>query len=161
MHLYLMQHGLALSNEADPERPLSDQGRAETLRVARAGARGGIRVDEIWHSTKLRAKQTAEILAQHLQPSGGLVELDGLAPMDDPEPMAARLAREDITILVTGHLPFLERLADLLLPGGGRGAVRFTNSALVGLERTPSGYRVSLIVPPDFVQERPWVTGES
>jgi phosphohistidine phosphatase len=152
MHLYLMQHGLAVSKEVDPERPLSEQGRAETLRVAKAAARAGVQVDQIWHSTKLRAKQTAEILAKHLKPSDGTVELEGLAPVDDPVPIAASLAREDRTILVAGHMPFLERLADLLLsPRGGQGVVRFTNSALVGLEKTPAGYRVAFLVPPDFV----------
>ena len=55
-------------------------------------------------------------------------------------------------VLLAGHMPFLERLADLLLaPRGGEGVLRFTNSALVDLERTPNGYRVALIVPPAFV----------
>jgi phosphohistidine phosphatase len=152
MFLYLMQHGLALAKDVDPERPLSEQGRAETRRVARAAAGAGIGVDEIWHSRKLRAKQTAEILAEHLQPVGGIIEMDGLAPMDDPVPVAARLAAEDRVILVAGHMPFLERLADLLLsPRGGQGVVRFTNSALVAIEKTPAGDRVALLVPPDFV----------
>ncbi len=153
MHLYLMQHGLALSKEADPESPLSEQGRAETLGVAKAAARAGVEVDQIWHSTKLRARQTAEIVAGHLRPPGGTIELEGLAPTDDPVPLAARLAEQAETILVAGHMPFLERLSDLLLsPRGGQGVVRFSNSALVGLEKTPAGYRVSLLVPPSFVR---------
>ncbi len=152
MFLYLMQHGLALSKDVDPERPLSELGREETLRVAKAAAGAGIRVDQVWHSTKLRAKETAQILAEHLRPSGGVVEMEGLAPTDDPVPVAAKLAGEERTILVAGHMPFLERLSDLLLaPRGGQGVVRFTNSALVGLEKTPAGYRVAFLVPPDFV----------
>ena len=152
MHLYLMQHGLALSKDRDPQRPLSKQGREDTHRVAKAAARAGVTVDEIWHSTKLRARQTAEIVAEDLQPVGGTTERQGLSPMDDPVPLAAKLAEESKTILVVGHMPFLERLADLLLaPRGGQGLIRFANSALVGLERTLAGFRIELLVPPSFV----------
>ncbi len=151
MHLYLMQHGLSLSKDEDPQRPLSRRGREETAGVAKAAARAAVEVDEIWHSTKLRAKQTAEIVAAHLSPRGGTVGMKGLAPMDDPVPIAAALARQEKTVLVVGHLPFLERLADLVLtPRGGEGVVRFSYSALVGLERTPGGFRVALLVPPTF-----------
>jgi phosphohistidine phosphatase len=155
MHLYLMQHGLSLSKEEDPQKPLSEQGREETARVAKATAWAGVEVEEIWHSTKLRAKQTAEIVAEHLSPSVGIVQLQGLAPMDDPVPIAATLAQQEKTVLVVSHLPFLERLADLLLtPRGGEGVVRFSYSALVGLERTPGGFRVALLVPPMFAPAR-------
>jgi phosphohistidine phosphatase len=153
MHLYLMQHGLALSKDENPERPLSERGRSETLRVAEAAARAGVTVDEIRHSTKLRARQTAETVAEHLRPPGGVMEVEGLAPMDDPVPVAARLAGESRKILLVSHMPFLQRLADLLLsPRGGQGVVCITNSALVGLERTPTGYRVSALVPPTFLR---------
>ena len=153
MHLYLMQHGLALSKDEDPERPLSKQGREDTHRVAKAAARAGVTVDEIWHSTKLRARQTADIVAEHLRPAGGTAERQGLAPMDDPVPVAARLAGESRTVLLVSHMPFLQRLADLLLsPRGGQGVVCITNSALVGFERTPTGYRVTALVPPGFLR---------
>ena len=34
MYLYLVQHGAAVSKEIDPERPLSQEGRAEVRKVA-------------------------------------------------------------------------------------------------------------------------------
>ncbi len=53
-----------------------------------------VQVSRILHSGKLRAKQTAEALSEHLHPTGGSSETDGLAPLDDPTIWAGRLAEE-------------------------------------------------------------------
>ena len=73
MDVYLVQHGQALSDEQDPQRPLSDEGRAEVTKVAEfLGARQSRLIDppitKVCHSGKLRARQTAEILGRHLCP---------------------------------------------------------------------------------------------
>src|SRR5437879_828185 len=89
MDLYLMQHGEARPEQEDPSRSLTERGRSEVERVARAAARLGLRIPLIRHSGKLRAQQTAEILAQSLEPRPDVAPLAGLAPQDDP----ARVAR--------------------------------------------------------------------
>jgi len=43
-----------------------------------------VQVSAIFHSGILRAKQTAEILAEHLQFNLGVEQLSGLLPQDDP-----------------------------------------------------------------------------
>ena len=43
-------------------------------------ARMGIKVDEIRHSGKRRAEQTATIFAKHLNPSRGVIAVKGLNP---------------------------------------------------------------------------------
>jgi len=85
----LVQHGEAVSEEVDPRRPLSERGRAEVERVASFLARAGFRVSRIVHSTKLRARETAEILARHL--GAPLEEAGGLEPRADPKPWAEKL----------------------------------------------------------------------
>lgn len=66
MRLYLVQHGEAKKEEEDPLRPLSERGREDVQRVAKYVEKLDIKASIIFHSGKLRAKQTAEILAEKL-----------------------------------------------------------------------------------------------
>jgi phosphohistidine phosphatase SixA len=62
MDLYLMQHGQARTETEDPERPLTDAGRAAVQRVAKRARAAGVRISGCLHSGKLRAEQTAQLL---------------------------------------------------------------------------------------------------
>jgi len=84
-----MQHGEAELEEVDPARPLTPLGREEVARVARVARKMGVRVELILHSGKLRALETAEILARELGPEIEVRQADGLAPKDDPPEAAA------------------------------------------------------------------------
>ena len=64
MKLFLIQHAQAKSKEEDPQRSLTDEGKANIKKVAEYVARTAPEVTEVWHSEKLRAKQTAQILAE-------------------------------------------------------------------------------------------------
>ena len=67
MNIYLVRHGEAVSEKLDPKRPLTSSGREEVQRIGRLAAAKNVKVSAIFHSGILRAKQTAEILAEHLQ----------------------------------------------------------------------------------------------
>ena len=97
MKLYLMQHGEARPEQDDPARPLTDRGRAEVKRVARAAGRLDLGIAQVVHSGKLRARQTAEIVAACLEPPPALGEMSGLGPNDDP-----RIAAEAVAV-PSGH----------------------------------------------------------
>ena len=56
MRLYLVQHGDAVPEQLDPERPLSAAGRREVEAVARLLASTGARTVRVAHSGKLRAQ---------------------------------------------------------------------------------------------------------
>jgi phosphohistidine phosphatase len=142
MHVYVVQHGQALPKEEDPERPLSDAGRAEVERVAkhlagRLGQAMTIPIAEVHHSGKLRAQQTAEILAQRIAQNATLRAIEGLSPNDDPRIIADRLeARraEGTALMLVGHLPHLQRLAGLLIAGSADARpIRFRNAGVVRL----------------------------
>ena len=60
MALYLVQHGKSLSREAGPDPGLSEEGIAETERIAGVAEGYGVRVAVIRHSAKARARETAE-----------------------------------------------------------------------------------------------------
>ena len=134
MALYLVQHGKSLPKDQDPRQGLSEQGRKETLRIARVAADYGIPVATIAHSGKQRALQTAEIMAAQLNPANGVTVRQGLKPMDDVPPLAASLRSEDNMMLV-GHLPFMERLTAYLVTGSiAKRVFKFQNGGIVCLD---------------------------
>lgn len=149
--LYLVQHGESVPEAEDPARPLAERGRKEVERVARAAARLGLGVATIAHSGKLRAKQTAEILAAELKPAGGVLERPGLTPNDDPGGAARLAAEASEPTMIVGHLPHLSRLASLLLVGDpDREVVAFRMGAVVGLSRDAGKWKLRFVLTPEI-----------
>ncbi len=154
MELYLVQHGEAKSEAEDPQRPLTERGRDEVQRVAAFAARAGLKVSQIRHSGKRRAEETASILVEHLSPPGGVMAISGLAPMDDVRPLAQTLRKETAPLMLVGHLPFMDRLAGLLVTGdAGRSVVRFRMGGIVCLEAEGDDWAVKWVVTPELVAE--------
>ena len=151
MRLYLVQHGLAKSEEEDPERPLSHKGISESEMVAGRLASLHIGVDSIFHSPKLRARETALIFAGQLKPLAIAAQREGLAPKDDSAIWKNRLQGEEGDVMLVGHLPHLARLASLLLCGDSeREMVNFKNSGVLCLERGDDGsWSVSWMLVPE------------
>jgi len=137
MKVYLVQHGRTVDEISDPRRPLSEQGIAETEKIARLAAdSGSVRIGKIIHSGKLRARQTAEIFARALSPAPGIQEMSGLSPMDEPDGLVRALESEKSDLMVVGHLPHLSRTVALLVCGDEkRMVVTFRNSGIIALER--------------------------
>ncbi|MGD2136391.1 MAG: phosphohistidine phosphatase SixA [Gemmatimonadales bacterium] len=154
MELYLVQHGEATSKAEDPARPLTPAGRSAVERVAQAAAAIGVAAQMVYHSGKLRAAQTADILAQHLAHGRETTELDGMGPTDDPAPLAARVADLAHPALLVGHLPFLSRLASLLLTGDAeQEIIAFQNAGIVALSAGDEGnWRARWILTPELVE---------
>jgi phosphohistidine phosphatase len=149
--LYLVQHGEATSQEEDPSRPLTARGRQQVGRVARAVATAGIAPAAIYHSGKLRAEQTAQILADALGPDLSPSRLEGLAPNDDPTLAEHTIATSAAPMMLVGHLPHLSRLCSQLLAGDPTlPLVRFRNGGVVCLAREgDEGWTVRWIVTPE------------
>src|SRR5260370_22328945 len=117
MRLYRVPRGGAAREAEDPARPLWAKGREDVARTAQVLARMDISVDAIRHSGKLRARQTAELIARSVKAAEGLVEASGLAPNDPAAPVAAELANAAHHLMLVGHLPHLATLASLLVAG--------------------------------------------
>ena len=134
MAIFLVQHGQAASAEKDLQRPLTALGIKESSHVASVAEYYMVIVDEIVHSDKLRARQTAEIFATKLKPARGLREDTSLSPEGNVEQFAATLKQGENT-LVVGHLPFLQRLLSLLITGNTAYEImKFQNSGIICLE---------------------------
>lgn len=131
MFAYLVHHAEALPSDVDPQRPLSPAGRARAEQVAETARVRGAKPAAVWHSGKLRARQTAEACWRVLNPLASFTAVRGLQPDDDPDLIATALAAEPHDVLVAGHLPHLGRLLERLT---GRGD--FPSHGCVALERT-------------------------
>jgi phosphohistidine phosphatase len=114
MTVYLVHHGDAVGPDIDSQRPLSAEGRAHVERIAAEAAARGARPAIVWHSGKLRAKQTAEAFWSACNPLAELSATRDLQPDDPPQWIRERLRGETRDILIAGHFPHLPRLLMLL-----------------------------------------------
>ena len=153
MFLYLAQHGDAKREEEDPLRPLSDKGINDVKKVASFISGLDIEVEEVFHSGKLRARQTAEILIQNLKATKGPSETDGLAPLDDPKIWAEKLKTQSNSIMLVGHLPHLGKLASLLISADTeKSLIAFKMGGVVCLKRDDTGaWSLQWMITPEIM----------
>lgn len=136
MNLYLVHHGDAVGPEIDPLRPLSGAGRASVDRLAAMAAGRGARPDVVWHSGKLRARQTAEAFWRACNALAEFSASRDLQPDDSPSWIRERLRGETRDLLIAGHFPHLPGLLALLVGGTAAG---FPLHGMVALESSDRG----------------------
>jgi phosphohistidine phosphatase len=125
----------------DPERPLSAAGRREVEAVARLLAGAGTRVAHVVHSGKLRAQQTAELLATALAAGTVPQVMAGLSPNDPVEPTARTIADWTSDVMLVGHLPFMGKLVARMVTGDERKPVAaLVPGTVVCLERDEANH---------------------
>jgi phosphohistidine phosphatase len=121
MEIYIVRHGDAL-DRADPSvtsdemRPLTERGRDEVALQASVLARLGVKPQLVLSSPLVRARQTADILADALGPKGGFAISDELAPGGSLAGVLNDIlshGRPSQTVL-TGHMPGVGELAGFL-----------------------------------------------
>lgn len=154
MNLYLVQHAEALSKEEDPDRRLSDKGKAAADRMANFLEKSGVSVSRVVHSGKARARQTADILsaavAKGKEPEVGA----RLEPNDSVEPVARWLNEwDDEDIMIVGHLPFMERLLSFLVAGDSNaGVASFKPGSIARLDKEEGGWTLSWMIRPELLK---------
>jgi len=155
MQIYLVQHGESKPEEIDPERRLTESGARAVQKVADfLRTSGGLQVDAIWHSGKPRAQQTAELLRPATRDGdGAAMHHNGLAPKDAVEPIRRELEQRNSNVMIVGHLPFLGRLAALLLTGNAdKEIVAFQFGCVVSLKRDDSGrWKLEWMMVPELL----------
>jgi phosphohistidine phosphatase len=120
LKLLLVHHAQAVGPEVDPRRPLSADGLRALEQLAAEAARRGARPTVVWHSGKLRARQTAEEFWRACNALAEFSATRDLQPDDPPEWIRDRLRAESRDILIAGHFPHLPRLLTLLVPSAGQ-----------------------------------------
>ena len=152
MRLYIVQHGDSVPKDVDPERHLSDRGRADIQRLAEWLSSHNVQVEQILHSGKTRAKETAEMLRLLLKSPSHFYEGQGLAPNDSPEAFLHQLRGPEKDTLVAGHMPFVARTVSQALTGApDRQLVAFVPGSVVGIERSDgASWRLFMFARPEF-----------
>lgn len=157
IELYLLRHAHAGNpNEwtgDDADRPLSSKGRRQAERLGRLLARNGFRADAILTSPKVRARQTAELVAAAL---GSPVESDHRLAGSLDEVVVSRIIGETggRRVVLVGHDPDFSDLAESL---AGLEALPMKKGTLVRLDATlplkPGAAVLRWLVPPDLIAE--------
>jgi phosphohistidine phosphatase len=139
MTLVLVHHGDAVGPEVDPRRPLSDQGRRAVGHLAAEAARRGVKPVAVWHSGKLRARQTAEAYWRACNALATFTASRDLQPSDPIEPLVDRLKGESRDLLIAGHFPHLPRLLARLVGRSDTPSLDFPMNGIVVLETGDEG----------------------
>jgi phosphohistidine phosphatase len=125
MTIYILRHGIAedptpLRGKKDSERALTAEGRQKLRRVARAMQAMELEFDRILSSPLVRARQTAEIVAEVLNLRDKLELRDELAVDGEARELIAyvkQMRPAPVNLLLVGHEPYLSSLISLLLAG--------------------------------------------
>jgi phosphohistidine phosphatase len=148
MPIYLVQHGVAVPEEIDSNRPLSAEGRKQVERIASHLRKAGVSVRKVCHSGKTRARETAQLYAAYLG-DGTLSEVSGMNPSDPVVRFAASLGEDDT--MYVGHLPHLGKLVSYLVAGDeNAGVVKFVNGGVVCVEKGSVNYHVAWYMIPSL-----------
>jgi phosphohistidine phosphatase len=143
VRLLLIRHAQAAAQDAeaypdDALRPLVPKGRKVQRRVSRTLVKRGLRPDRIFSSPWKRAWQTARIVADGTGVGRKRrIPCEALAAPPDLAELAIGVGavRDDETIALVGHEPWMSGLAALLLVGTPSGlAIDFPKSGVMGIE---------------------------
>jgi phosphohistidine phosphatase len=141
MLAYLLHHADAVGPDVDPQRPLSSRGHAHAEQLAAVLKDRRVAPPAIWHSGKLRARQTAEAVLRACAPFAAFTMVRGLRPEDSPEVITIALQRESRDVMLVGHMPHLDRLLasltrhpDFAFPQHGLVAVETDDSGVTWRE---------------------------
>ena len=139
--LWLVHHAAAAASDLDAQRPLTAEGRAHAARLARLAAERGVKPAAIWHSGKLRARQTAEAFWRECNPLAEFAAIRGLQPDDPPDRIADLLLGESRDVMLVGHMPSLPRIYELLTRRADRPVAEFPQHGVVALTREEGGWK--------------------
>ena len=152
MRVFLMQHGRPVSKEEDPDKPLSDQGRDDVNRMAVFLENCGVRVEEILHSGKTRARQTAEIMGSKLNPHKDTIQKNGLSPMDDVRGITDQINESEKDLMIVGHLPHLAKLTSRLVIGSeSPPVVGFQQGGVLCLDNSGGAWIIAWMLVPEII----------
>ncbi|MDN3518617.1 phosphohistidine phosphatase SixA [Aquisalimonas lutea] len=154
--LLLIRHGIAedaAPGQPDADRALTARGRERTAAVAADLAGLVERLDRLVSSDLLRARETADLIAEAVA-VGEREVFPGLAPGADPGAVYTRLAGDtDVdTIALVGHEPQMNLLLGMALTGEAIGPARFRKAGVALVEfpgpLRPGAGRLAAFLPP-------------
>lgn len=125
MELYVLRHAIAVERGSpgykdDSLRPLTEKGAKKMRRIAKGMLSLDLSLDVILSSPFIRAKQTAEIVAEAFRAKNRLEYTSHLETGGDPKKLVEAINEQydsDSTLMLVGHEPYLSRLVSILVAG--------------------------------------------
>jgi phosphohistidine phosphatase len=125
MNLFILRHGLAVEPGSagfakDADRPLTTKGERKLWKIGEAMEQLEISFDWILSSPYLRARQTAEIIAEALELRKKLGFCEELTPGGSPARLIETINTQrpkPENVLLVGHEPYLSELISWLISG--------------------------------------------
>jgi phosphohistidine phosphatase len=151
LNLYILQHGEAVPKQVDPGRPLSDNGVRDIRMLAMHMKKMDVRLENVLHSGKLRAEQSARLITEVLSPEIEMMQADGLNPGDDPSEVLKVIEHMTGNILVASHMPLVSRLCSMLLTGSADTEFASLPGTLFCLEKNQDKWRLAYMLRPDLL----------
>ncbi len=142
MKLNFLRHAIAVDRGTagygkDSERPLTKEGEKKMRRIARGMQSIGLSFDLVLSSPFVRARRTAEIVAETFGIEEKLTLTPHLETGGDPrrlvEEIASRYKGLD-TVLLVGHEPYLSELISVLLGGDEQRAIVLKKGGLCQMQ---------------------------
>ena len=141
MKVFLVRHAEATEKEGTQQ--ITPKGREQSAKNALVLKHFHPSISVVYHSSKLRAKQTAEIFHELLCHHVPLKEKSGVTPTDAAEASVRELHSAKDNLMIVSHLPFLEKLASLLLYGEEKILpFNFSNSSVIILEKEDAHWQL-------------------
>jgi len=152
MKVYLVRHGKANPAEIDPAKGLSDEGKADIIRLAESIKHLDIRVKEIIHSGKARAEQTAMLIASAIHSANDMKAKSGMKPDDPVERIGVEITTQGDDLMLVGHLPFMAKLSSYLLTGNPeRCHLEFAAGGMACLEYDKGQWSLEWFISPEML----------
>lgn len=137
MELFLMQHGVCLPKELEPDQPLSPVGYDQVERTGTALRRMGADFDAILCSPKTRSYESAQVVAQCTGfPEKAIRVTEAVKAMAPPSALFDLLQEQGNlqSVFVAGHLPHLGEVVSMLITDHCKVAIQIENAGLLRLE---------------------------
>lgn len=116
LDLFVLRHGEAGKRSSvsrnDSKRALTEAGKKEIVEIANAIKRLDVKFDFVYTSPLIRAKQTADILADKVKNKRKIEIINDLKPEGDRLALYSMLSKlkQDSTVLLVGHEPYLSKI---------------------------------------------------
>ena len=110
-----------------------------------------VQLGKIFHSGKLRAEQSARLIAESIPPGIEPEQAEGLKPNDDPAIISGVIEPMRENVLIVSHMPFVSRLCSTLLTGTTETEFASVPGTLFCLEHTDRKWRLAYMLRPDFL----------
>jgi phosphohistidine phosphatase len=124
MNLYIIRHGIAEelganNNQDDSQRALTEKGRTKMVGISEGLRDFDVELDLIVSSPYLRARETAEIVAETFKIKDKIVYSNNLTPSGDLGDLIDEVNGKYLlgNLAVVGHEPSLSSLVSLLVSG--------------------------------------------